>query len=202
MSPHDLWLASVAELPAGLISIRFIKSGDRLAHCIGLQTSSDGSGSGGFLPVLESIEGDAQEAWPASPPMQQIVQEPIGLNSAPVLLGVGLSGNGHWSSAVEETSTGSLKLDIACKSSKSASYLGSQYRMADETEVDFKNNEIRLTVKKETNESVILVLSAAIGKVSIDKENRLISIVPGSEPSLIQTHRWCYNVAICPAKIQ
>ncbi len=200
MSPHDFWLASVAELSAGLISIRFIKSGDRLAHCIGLQTSSKGSGI--FLPVLESIEGDAQEAWPASPPMQQIVQELIGHNSAPVLLGVGLSGNGHWSSAVEETSTGSLKLDIACKSSKPASYLGSQYRVAADTEVDFENNEIRLTVKRGSNDSVNFVLSAAIGKISIAKENRLFSIMPGSEPSLIQTHRWCYNVAICPAKIQ
>ena len=200
MSPHDLWMTSVAELPAGLLSIRFIKSGDRLAHCIGLQTSS--KGLGGFLPVLESIEGDAQEAWPASPPMQQIVQESIGQNSAPVLLGVGLSGNGHWSGAVEKTSSGSLKLDIACKISKPASYLGSRYRMAGETEVDFKNNEIRLTVKKESNENVTLVLSAAIGKVSMVKENRLIVIVPGSEPSLIQTHRWCYNVAIGPVNIQ
>jgi hypothetical protein len=200
MSPLNLWMTSVAELSAGLLSIRFIKSGDRLAHCIGLQKSSEGSG--GFLPVLESVEGDAQEVWPASPPMQQIVQEHIGHNSAPVLLGVGLSGNGHWSSAVEETSMGSLKLDIACKSSKPASYLGSQYRMANETEVDFKNNQVRLTVKRESNESVTLVLSAEIGKVAMAKENRLISIMPGSEASLIQTHRWCYNVAISPVNAQ
>jgi len=200
MSPHDLWMASAAELRAGLLNIRFIKSADRLAHCIGLQTSSEVSG--GFLPVLESIEGDAKEAWPASPPMQQIVQEFIGHNSAPVLLGVGLSGNGHWSGAVEKTSAGSLKLDIACKSSKPASCLGSQYRVVGVTKIDFGNNEIRLTTETGSNESVNLVLSAAIGTVSLAEENRLISIVPCSDPASVQTHRWCYSVAIFPVRIQ
>lgn len=200
MNRHDFWMAPVAELRAGLLCIRFVKSVDRLAHCIGLQTSSEGSG--GFLPILESIEGNAQDVWPASPPMQQIVQELIGHNSAPVLLGVGLSGNGHWSGAVEEALGGSLKLDIACKSSKPACYLGSQYLVVGATKIDFGNHEIRLTTETGSSESVALVLSAAIGTVSLAEENRLISIVPRSNPSSVQTHRWCYSVAICPVRIQ
>ena len=199
MSPLNLWMNSIAELSAGVLSIRFIKSADRVAHCIGLQIST--KDAEGFLPVLESIEGDAREAWPCSPPMQQIVQECVGHNSSPVLLGVGLSGNGHWSGAIEETSAGSLKLDIACKSSKPASYLGSQYRVIGETKIDFDNNEIRLVTKRESSEHVALVLSVTIGMLSLDKESNLLSIIPSSDPSSPQTHRWCYNVAIRPESI-
>lgn len=61
--------------------------------------------------------------------MQQIVEECFTPGAPPVLLGVGLSGNGHWSIAVETLDSKRLKFDVACKNSKNATWLGSQYRV-------------------------------------------------------------------------
>jgi|GEM_PF-3199226 len=48
--------------------------------------------------VLQSVEGTAAEDFPASPPIQQIhIQE---INGAPVMLGVGMAGRGHWSASI------------------------------------------------------------------------------------------------------
>ena len=200
MNHLSLWELPVATLLAGPLSVRYIKSADRLAHCIGLRSLTNGLES--FLPILESIEGDASEAWPVSPPMQQIVQESIGQNSAPVLLGVGLSGNGHWSSAVEAATSSSLKLDVACKNSKPASYLGSRYRALGGMEIDFGTTEIKVFASQESAENVVVVLSVQIGRVVIDERNRYLSIAPGSDPESLQTHRWCYEVAVRPSQVQ
>ncbi|MBU6175528.1 MAG: hypothetical protein KGQ60_17100 [Planctomycetes bacterium] len=82
------------------------------------------------MPVLHSIEGTAQEPWPASPPWQQIVEERIGSDQQSVLLGVGLSGSGHWSIAVEPLSSRpGLHLDVACKSHKTPTFLGTTFRI-------------------------------------------------------------------------
>lgn len=42
-----------------------------------------------------SREGTPEDAWPASPPLQQLVQEEG--NGSPVMLGVGMAGTSHWS---------------------------------------------------------------------------------------------------------
>ena len=62
---------ATTSLSSGLLCVRYRRLGDRLAHEIG---TIDGDS---FYPVLESIEGTPVDAWPASPPMQQIVEESI-----------------------------------------------------------------------------------------------------------------------------
>ena len=106
---------ATTSLSSGLLCVRYRRLGDRLAHEIG---TIDGDS---FYPVLESIEGTPVDAWPASPPMQQIVEESIGASLSPVLLGVGLSGNGHWSIAIESQNASSLKFDVACRNRLSGS---------------------------------------------------------------------------------
>ncbi len=110
-------------LSAGMLCVQYSKSNDRLSHTIGILIDDS------YLPLLESIEGSEEEPWPASPPMQQMVEECFSPGAPPVLLGVGLSGNGHWSIAVETLASKRLKFDVACKNSKNAAWLGSQYRV-------------------------------------------------------------------------
>lgn len=46
-----------------------------------------------------SVEGDAHDDWPSSPPLQQLSLEKI--NDSSVILGVGAAGRSHWSISVE-----------------------------------------------------------------------------------------------------
>jgi hypothetical protein len=80
-----------------------------------------------------SIEGDAEDSWPSSPPLQQLSLEDI--KGSSVILGVGAAGQGHWSISVEIDSqsdgTDAIKFELACWSKQQPPFLGSSYRLAD-----------------------------------------------------------------------
>jgi hypothetical protein len=180
-----------ASLSAGLLCVRYRRLDDRLAHEIGTLNGDS------FYPVLESIEGTPADAWPASPPMQQIVEESIGASLSPVLLGVGLSGNGHWSIAIESQHASLLKFDVACKNSKQALGFGSKYRVSTEWVVASATiSQIELSHSKLERVPTKLQLLATIGQLRYDDADRTIAIVPASDPGKLLTHRWCYRIGI------
>ncbi|MCU0713946.1 MAG: hypothetical protein MUC43_17950 [Pirellula sp.] len=113
------------ELQADELKVEFEKIGDRFSHKLLIERDGEWS------VVLESIEGTDEERWPASPPLQQIVAEPIGKDGRTVLLGVGLSGTGHWSISVDENEAGGLLMDIACRVSGDHGFLGSSWRLGE-----------------------------------------------------------------------
>ena len=112
------------ELQVGGLKIEFIKVGDRFSHKLSAERN------GLWSTIIESIEGTDEDNWPASPPLQQIVAEPIGKDGRMVLLGVGLSGTGHWSISVDENESKGLLLDIACRVSGEHGFLGSTWRLS------------------------------------------------------------------------
>ncbi len=79
-----------------------------------------------------SIEGDAEDSWPSSPPLQQLSLEDI--NGSSVILGVGAAGRGHWSISVEidhqSDGADAIKFELACRSKEQPPFLGSSYRLA------------------------------------------------------------------------
>ena len=80
-----------------------------------------------------SVEGDAEECWPSSPPVQQLSLEEI--NESSVILGVGAAGRGHWSISVEidrsSAEADAIKFDLACRCKDPPPFLGSTYLLAD-----------------------------------------------------------------------
>jgi hypothetical protein len=78
---------------------------------------------------IASIEGDAAESWPPSPPLQQLSLERI--DGCEVILGVGAAGIGHWSISVESTvipeQRHAFKFDLACRCKTECDWLGSSY---------------------------------------------------------------------------
>ena len=177
-------------LSAGMLSVQYSKLRDRLSHTIGIFIDDS------YLPLLESIEGSETEPWPASPPMQQIVEECFTPGASPVLLGVGLSGNGHWSIAVETLDSKRLKFDVACKNSKNAVWLGSQYRvLVSFQKFDFSfPNSIFFDLEKYGEYRIEMRVS--IGQLEILEADQRFQLLPVSEPSEIRTHRWCYEIGI------
>jgi len=185
-------------LSAGALSVRYAKFHDRLSHSIGIQVGDS------YSPLLESIEGSEEEPWPASPPMQQVVEECFTLGAPPVLLGVGLSGNGHWSIAVETLDSKRLKFDIACKNSKNAQWLGSQYRVltsCKKTELTLPNSIVfDIAEHGDLLTQFRIEMRVSIGQLErLDSDGRL-RVLPVSEPREIRTHRWCFEIGTFEGK--
>jgi hypothetical protein len=109
------------------LTAEFLWKNDRYVHRI-----TDHAGG-----ELTSVEGTPEQAWPASPPIQQLSLESI--NGEPVLLGVGAAGTGHWSISVTSVRDGdndALKFELACRSREVPDQLASTYeRVAGQMEV-------------------------------------------------------------------
>ncbi|NND98804.1 MAG: hypothetical protein HKN47_15905 [Pirellulaceae bacterium] len=116
-SPPSVTVASAD----GLLRVEFHWNGDRYGHRFVLP---DGQ-------TVASVEGDAESAWPPSPPLQQLSLEEI--NGAPVVLGVGAAGTSHWSISVEQREQG-LRFDFACRSKSPVGWIGCSYRISDRLE--------------------------------------------------------------------
>jgi len=77
--------------------------------------------------LLESVEG-SDEAWPPSPPLQQLSIEETRLGARVALL-VGMAGRSHWSLSVEPgDEPKSLIFDAACLVRGDVGQLGSAYQ--------------------------------------------------------------------------
>lgn len=132
-------MANESELkPAGELTgagwrILFLRRDDRIAHRIELATGRStlgGLAKGDvFEPLVESIEGSADDPWPPSPALQQLHfhQQTSGGNAA---LLVGMAGRSHWSAAIEMASDGrQASFELACRSAGQPVWLGTQYRI-------------------------------------------------------------------------
>jgi hypothetical protein len=109
-------------LKAGSLRVEFFRAADRFAHRVSIV---DGAGPEAIL--AESIEGSADEPWPASPALQECHRE-MGPDGRPRLLLVGMSGASHWSMSVETLGESSIAFDVACRGRGFPPRIGSAYR--------------------------------------------------------------------------
>ena len=114
-------------LAAGRLQIEFFRQGDRYAHRISL------AGDDRPVELLVSVEGGghvdgpnpnrpdcdyADDAWPASPPFQELRIEPRS-DGRQVALLVGMAGRSHWSASVEaDPQLGRFTFDVACRAAR------------------------------------------------------------------------------------
>lgn len=108
------------------LRIVFRREADRIAHVV--QSIEDGS----FVTWLESVEGTADEAWPASPPCQEIHFERRE-GDRQLALSIGMAGQSHWSVSVELNAEGDrATFDVACRVRARPAKVGSFYRIPDD----------------------------------------------------------------------
>jgi hypothetical protein len=84
-----------AVLEADGVRVAFVRQRDRYAHRVDVFDAT----AGGWRTELESVEGTADDVWPAGPPLQHLHVEQR--TEGPVALLVGMAGRTHWSAAVE-----------------------------------------------------------------------------------------------------
>lgn len=83
--------------------------------------------------MVESLEGDSTEAWPSSPPVQQLHLQP-NPSGREMLLLTGMAGKSYWSGSI--TTSSDLRwtrvgLHFACRHRMPPDWLGVTYRIAD-----------------------------------------------------------------------
>ena len=91
----------------GRLRVEFRRQQDRFAHRILLDQAE----------VARSVEGDADEPWPDSPPLQQLSLEEI--KQSETILAVGSAGRSHWSLSAQiepdREAAASLRFDVAAR---------------------------------------------------------------------------------------
>lgn len=113
-------------LAADGVRVVFFRRGDRYAHRIDRYDPDADVWRG----VLESAEGDDDEAWPPSPPLQQLHVERRATGD--VVLLVGMAGRTHWSVAVEASADRrGVTFDAAARVQTAPQRLGSRYVRCD-----------------------------------------------------------------------
>ncbi|HWB09468.1 MAG TPA: hypothetical protein VG826_09600 [Pirellulales bacterium] len=168
-------------LHAGDLSVVLLRSGDRYRHEI-LSTAGERQ------LLLASVEGTDDQAWPPSPPFQEVHLRQDGVYAA---LLVGRAGRGHWSASIEpDPSQQAILFDVACRSSGDIDWLGSSYRWfgeavapSDDAQAFFLSPDLQLHVLE--------------GEARLGEEGKTgaLSIVPRWTASRgSQTVRWRYRV--------
>lgn len=186
----DLGGNDLIHIAAGGVSVHFWREADRFQHQIAVETS-------GERPLwLSSIEGEANDVWPPSPPLQELHLEDRPGGKQVALL-VGRAGRAHWSLSVEaDGAHETLLFDVACRSLCDAERLHSSYRFSEGCELEaervlFSRHELRLLQ----------------GEMRfVDADHLLIG--PRRDEAnagKVRTFRWRYRIGsanACPPKVE
>jgi hypothetical protein len=176
-------------LPGGdTLSVVFERVADRYQHAI----------LHGGQPLLRSVEGDAHEAWPPSPPLQSLSLETLPDGRRVALL-VGMAGRGHWSASVEaDEAAGAIVFDIACRVPKCEGNLDSRYAVLANV-----NREMRVVSSTELGIALgqtTLVISGhpegeAASELVRENGELVIRCKAATGAAAGGTHRWRYRIA-------
>jgi hypothetical protein len=108
-------------LTNGPLRLHFEKQGDRYAQIIEVSDAQ------GWSPIAQSVEGSADQAWPASPPWQEIITEQRGTDQQ-IIFTVGKAGTAHWSGSFSTLPAGGIRCEIACRTGRVPHFVGTTYR--------------------------------------------------------------------------
>ena len=195
---------SVIELAADGVALRFSKLADRYAHCFVVEIGTT------KVSILRAYLQDPNAPWPTDPAIQQLVVEPIGPPEHPdVVLGVGMSGHGHWSLAAQwvelpEPGRSAIQLDYACKQRPPVAFLGSTYQVANQGDLEiFQLERVEVQDRHWTGWFVLagsptrykLCVEVIEGQLDWQAETQRIQVRPEGSLEKPSTLRWCYRIA-------
>jgi hypothetical protein len=152
--------------------------------------------------VVTTVEGTGQQAWPPSPPLQQLHQHQTPAGNLAVL-GVGMAGTSHWSLAVEAgADQPSLCCDVACRVKEVPDDLAVTWELGENVAVN-------------TDSELLVELSTPLGRVriSVGEEDEFAAAIgvnkrlelPGGQIRLSPqrtnaapptTFRWRYRIEL------
>ena len=179
-----------------VLRVSFVWWVDRFGHVISLATSPQRSAS-----VLQSVEGDAQEPWPASPPLQSVSLEKLADGRQAALL-VGMAGRSHWSASVETMpQQAALVFDVACRLTSQPGNLSSRYNVVDGQILSGPGDKQREYIEIRSDGPPVRIYREAVPdnevKLRLPEPGELVIrpaiVVAGPNPTTI---RWKYRIEV------
>lgn len=121
------------------LRLQFPRVGDRYAFQVEVAAE----------PLFFGIDGSDLDAWPASPPLQQLhIQD---LPTGPAALAVGAAGTTHWSASFAVRRPGVVWCEYAARVARGwepqRDWLGSRFRIAPGWQSEFKDGRLTLSRK-------------------------------------------------------
>lgn len=169
----------------GVLRLIVERAGDRHAHRLEVADTK--------AVILSSVEGAADEDWPASPPLQELQSAPDSIG--PALL-VGMAGRSHWSQSAElrDGPPASVHFDVACRLHAHPSWLGSTYRLGDDVQATIVGDTIELSIPARNLRGVVRAIDCRLELL----DSHLLRIAPqvDSAVKLPVTARWRYTIEI------
>lgn len=173
------------------LRVVFEQTRDRWRHRIEMRVDD------AWKTFLQSLEGDADDAWPPSPAFQDtyLQNDPIHGES---FCATGISGHSHWSLSCGSQLGESGKLlhfDVACRTREAFLRIGSTYRTVGDTQFTLSQDRI----DAQRDDSVYRIATRNVTAFSgTDQQLRFDLLAPPDLPDLSQpeTWRWAYSVGL------
>lgn len=176
------------------LRVEFVWRTDRFGHVISWVDSN-----GGAVPLLESMEGRADDPWPESPPLQSLSLETLPGGQRVALL-VGMAGRSHWSASIEPvTLQAALQFDVACRIGGGDPALGSCYRPAAGCpSVRFSGAGDRSWLEATYGDFSLIItrIDAERLPAVLQRDERALVILPQIAPGVTKTARWRYRIEL------
>jgi hypothetical protein len=182
--------------PAGVtLRLSFVWWLDRFGHVISVVTPRQG-----LATVLNSLEGDAKDAWPASPPLQSLTLEQLEGGRRAALL-IGMAGRSHWSASVETVPRKpALVFDVACRLGSLPAELGSRYTVASGVIKSGPGDKQREFFEVLTGGPVVRIYREAANgsaaKLRVPEKGEIVIRPDIREKAASHTIRWRYRVEV------
>jgi len=165
------------------IRVALFRQRDRFAHSISCLAAEE--------VLCRSIEGDDNQRWPPSPPLQQLSVEerPEGR----VALLVGMAGRSHWSASYHLQDQ-SLIVDVACRCSRGDdSWLGTTYEAYGSP--SFWGCCCGWQIRPDAVLAVRPIAGCSL-QYTRSTTRSLLTIRPANRPPLPATVQWTYQFSI------
>jgi hypothetical protein len=141
-------------------------------------------------PSIVSVESTSADAWPISPPLQQIHQQRFA-DGRQVVFGVGMAGRGHWSASF--TLIPDLQcwiVELACRSPQEPDHLASTYQLSGQW-----HERQGQGIAGSHLERQLELQPIAPGSLADFESNELV-IRPSSLVKPAATHQWAFRLRV------
>lgn len=195
--------SNMITLDCGKLRIELQRVNDRWGHAIGFGARE------GFQRCARSIEGNAEDFWPASPALQELHVEDRADGQVAFL--TGMAGSNHWSVSIAcHRAHNRATLDVACRCKQPPEWLGSLYQIPEEGSVRYQESRAELRLP-DSSHGLIASTTNLLGSVPQfppDRENSwtrtFVESVKSLRPTLFiapeafeaGTIRWVYAFAL------
>ncbi|MHB8972938.1 MAG: hypothetical protein ACYC3X_08485 [Pirellulaceae bacterium] len=190
LSGEDLAILETVGADGIGLRLAFCRLAGRIAHRVALVLGSE------LHWLLASVEGDERQAFPPSPPLQQLAFTELGGGRRAALL-IGMAGRNHWSLSAEAGADERLiRWEVACRAPQAdCPALGSVYQMLGSWQLSADADSAVVAVDRYRCCLRPLPCPGSDRAALLSVQRDRLAVFP---PALadVSTHRWQYELLL------